>query len=648
MPVWCEPPIPKSERERLSPRGIIRLAVDYRQTLALMGVLLLGAGLRAGLIAAPDTGHDADQQLFVVWSRNLVQVGLGAFYSITSFCNYPPLMLLVLWALGECVSPIDGVLGNDFAMRMVLKTPACLADLLIAILLYRHCHRELSPKLGLAAAALYFLNPVPLYVSAYWGQVDSIHTLLLLAALMLIRRESWVLTGAFSALAVLQKFQSVSLLPLILFEVYRLSRWRGTARWAIGAAGAAALVCSPFFFAGVLETALRRGYVDVVGQYNDVSRNAFNFWYLVAVPSTADTSVPPVIAEIVARGRTEFRVDESWLTFFTWRHTSLVLYSLSVAIILALYSLRPGLLARYAAAGALGLAFFMIPTEMHERYALPVVAVAAPWAVSGAWRERIYVLVSVFLALNLAAVIPAVEFAGAIAVMMSIGFLSMLAWLAVGALAPAGSNKPTVPCAVAAQEASQESLSEPGGGDVRRSKLIAAFRWLTAIAAGVVLALAVWVATAWALAPQVAVEPNVLYVSSLKPVAVSQGWGKPRPDRSVSGAIMRLGEWFHLRGLGGHAPGAVEYRLPPGYDEFFAVVGVDHATGGRGSVVVVVEVDGQVRFESDVLYGSGSPVEVRVPISGASRLVLRAEPTRDGTHFDHVDWAQARLVRTRR
>ena len=82
------------------------------------------------------------------------------------------------------------------------------------------------------------------------------------------------------------------------------------------------------------------------------------------------------------------------------------LFALATACILAVYSRHRGAADRSLAAGLLVLAFFVFLTEMHERYAFPVVALLPIWAVGGAWRERGYALLSMAMLLNLTAAQP--------------------------------------------------------------------------------------------------------------------------------------------------------------------------------------------------------------------------------------------------
>jgi len=139
--------------------------------------------------------------------------------------------------------------------------------------------------------------------------------------------------------------------------------------------------------------------------------------------------------------------------------------------------------------------------------------------------------------------------------------------------------------------------------------------------------------------------PRVLYLSDLTPVAVRQGWGDLSPDRTVDGNPITLGGKNYVRGIGTHAPCALAYELPDGYERFVSTAGIDDETGGQGSAVVSVLLDGRRVYQSGVLRGGDSPVEISIPTGGARRIVLEASPTGDGRSHDHVCWGAARLHR---
>ncbi len=69
---------------------------------------------------------------------------------------------------------------------MLVKLPAVFADLAVGVLLYALVRRFAGMRWGLGAAALYLFNPATIYISASWGQVDSISGGLALLAIYLL------------------------------------------------------------------------------------------------------------------------------------------------------------------------------------------------------------------------------------------------------------------------------------------------------------------------------------------------------------------------------------------------------------------------------------------------------------------------------
>ncbi|HTA54744.1 MAG TPA: glycosyltransferase family 39 protein, partial [Candidatus Acidoferrales bacterium] len=75
-------------------------------------------------------------------------------------------------------------------LRDLVKLPAILADLGVGALVYAIVRRFAGTGYALGAAALYLLNPATIYISALWGQVDSISGgLALLEIYLLLRSE---------------------------------------------------------------------------------------------------------------------------------------------------------------------------------------------------------------------------------------------------------------------------------------------------------------------------------------------------------------------------------------------------------------------------------------------------------------------------
>jgi len=135
-----------------------------------------------------------------------------------------------------------------------------------------------------------------------------------------------------------------------------------------------------------------------------------------------------------------------------------------------------------------------------------------------------------------------------------------------------------------------------------------------------------------------------LFLSDLRPLSVSQGWGDLRADRTVDGYRIRLNGRSYGHGLGTHAPSRILYEIPEGYGWLETTVGIDDETDGRGSTTVSILLDGSSVYDSPKLRGGHPPAVTRIPLDGARQVQLEANPTSDGQQHDHVCWADIRLV----
>jgi hypothetical protein len=143
---------------------------------------------------------------------------------------------------------------------------------------------------------------------------------------------------------------------------------------------------------------------------------------------------------------------------------------------------------------------------------------------------------------------------------------------------------------------------------------------------------------------------RLVYLSDLEPAAAKETpffdlvWHYRR-DRSVDGNPLRLGTRAYPKGLGVHSRSELTYALEGAYRRFLAHVGIDEEVGGKGNVDVQVLVDGTVRFDRKGLRGSDEPVPVALDVAGAKTLTLRVDFGEGLDICDHVDWANARVIR---
>ncbi|OLV17045.1 NPCBM/NEW2 domain-containing protein [Deinococcus marmoris] len=152
-----------------------------------------------------------------------------------------------------------------------------------------------------------------------------------------------------------------------------------------------------------------------------------------------------------------------------------------------------------------------------------------------------------------------------------------------------------------------------------------------------------------ALSCKVALPGKDVWLSDLAYVSAQSGWGPVEFDRSNGeqglrdgGALTIAGRTFD-RGMGVHAPSALDYDLGRTCTAFSAQLGLDGEVGKRGSVVFEVYGDGQKLYDSGPLRGGDPARQAVVDLRGVQTLRLSATDGGDGLAYDHADWADARL-----
>ena len=152
---------------------------------------------------------------------------------------------------------------------------------------------------------------------------------------------------------------------------------------------------------------------------------------------------------------------------------------------------------------------------------------------------------------------------------------------------------------------------------------------------------------------------NLVYLSALVPKSVEQKtifafqrtW---QSDASIEGNPISLA--FGLasgnrmvkqfaKGLGMQSWSRIEFANEKDYTRFQATVGIDAETRGRGDCIAEVVSDG-ITLWSQRITAKEDPVEVDIDVSGMDAIALVVDPGEEFDLGDHVDWANARFVKT--
>ncbi len=249
--------------------------------------------------------------------------------------------------------------------RFLLRFPAVLSDLLIGVFAYAVARHRLGHRMAALVMASFVFNPAVIFDSAYYGQLDAVHSLLVVAAVVIIGDGfpgwGWLVMG----LAMLTKPQTYVVAPLLVLITARRFGWRGLVRGGLASVVGALLVAFPFLRYGTFGS-FARYMVSITQVHPVVGANADNFWWWMTWGRAAhifDTTPVPALATLGLS--------------ISYRTAGIVLVLGVLLFVWYTAWRRPHPPALYEWAALSALVFFVLSTEMHENYmylALPLLA----------------------------------------------------------------------------------------------------------------------------------------------------------------------------------------------------------------------------------------------------------------------------------
>ena len=326
--------------------------------------VLLGAAVGVGLLLRfallPTTGVHQDMDEFALWIHHTAVEPFGQLYRTD--ITFPPVMADVFWAVGR-LAPIfeTATDSSSEAARVALKLPATLADLGIALGVAFLLRRR--PGWAVLAAWAVALFPLFWYLSAWWGQFESIYVLFgLLAAILAIEGRMGP-SAVVLAVALMTKPQALPIaVPFLAFYLARLGP-RGVLRMALIGGATIVVLWLPFVGDG---GPLR--YVANLAAYQGddfavLSLRAWNPWWILQAAPTRGaflSDLSPLVGPLTPR-------------VIGFALAALI----SVPILVATYR-SPTQRTLLLAVATSVLAAFTVLTTMHERYIYAAVVFLLP------------------------------------------------------------------------------------------------------------------------------------------------------------------------------------------------------------------------------------------------------------------------------
>lgn len=363
-------------------------------------LILLALALTFRAIIAyllPGSGFANDIGAFQFWASNLADQGLNGFYERDFLHDYTPGYLYVLWAVGM-VGKLFGGVGD------LIKVPPIVADVVLACLVWSMA-RELGAgrRAARLGAVIVAVNPITWLDSAIWGQVDAVGLIFLLLGLRELWRDRPERAAVLTVIGAITKPQLGILVPIVAAVVIRRAlrpaggfgeeapptRRRTTTDWELRTRGVVRVVTTalagfttavvmslPF---GLSLPGLVEQIFKTAGGYPYLSVNAWNPWALATFQGNGIAQNRAWVCDMVVTDGSAFTRCPEALTFggvpaIAVGTTLTIVAFVAVSLFVARRPDRRTILVGLA---ALALAFFVVPTRVHERYLFPLVAIGA-------------------------------------------------------------------------------------------------------------------------------------------------------------------------------------------------------------------------------------------------------------------------------
>jgi Gpi18-like mannosyltransferase len=296
-----------------------------------------------------------------------------------------------IWGALSLIQPAFATVadGSDPGIRILMKLPATLADYGIAALI-AYALRD-RPRWAAVGVTAVMLHPVVFYVSAWWGQYESIFMLFGLGAAVAAVSGRNGLAAALVAASLMTKPQAIPFILPFAAWFWAVGGIREVARAALIGAAVIVLLWIPFIPAGGPAD-----YVTSVREYSSgvfaiLSLRAWNPWWLL---------------QEAAAGGDFIRDDVAFFGPMALRQVGyLVTAVLSVMIAIAIVR-DPSPRRLFLGLAASSLVFFTFMTQMHERYAYAAFVLLIPLLDTRAVRW-IWLVFGTVLMVNLFSAVPA-------------------------------------------------------------------------------------------------------------------------------------------------------------------------------------------------------------------------------------------------
>ncbi len=631
--------------ESAAPSAFEKLAAQFRThpSRFILPILILGFLLR--VVFLPNPGFEADISFWKSWG--LATYDHGAVWGIENTNNnYPTPFTYVLgmmtWVYSLFADPHNFQeywSNTNLLFLTISKMPAVIADFIIFwlfIFIGKHAKKlgfpELPFSIYVLAGVAFFLSPITIMDSAWWGQVDSLGVLVFLFAFYLALTRKPYLAGFIYMASMMTKLQNMIYGPLFFILLWQMTGYKGLLKGMFGAATAFIGLNWEFMMARKMNLVFESLTVNY-DYFPFMSLNAYNLWWLVAKADGMHTLDKfSVVGIINAKTVGLFIFSSLYLlsVLIMIKETIRMMWKNSITTLTEqntqdiLYNFFSGMI-------IVACAFFLFQTQSHDRYAFPLVVLLPFWllfflkrSLTKTERTTLY---STKLFKN------------------SVLYFSIFTLFYFYNL----------------HNAMVDNYPLNGFPFVRDLNIPAA----TIITS--VVQLILFFAFLWALARHISpywyavplgtvillltisnlplITRTPVSINRFFPIINQQGYGKMQKNMPVN-AHQGFNYWsplsvqyaFYRNGYGTHAKSYQLFNIAGKFAKFSTDYGIDTDAGGAASATFEIYGDDKPLYISEKIGRYEYPRHVEVDVTGVKMLGLVTNDAGDGINDDHTDW----------
>lgn len=295
---------------------------------------------------------------------------------------------------------------NIQLQTIFLRLPSILSDLIIGYIIFLTILSfKKNDKQALLGASLFLFNPVVIYNSAFWGQMDSINNLFIILSVYFLMKHKpfFVIPLIFASLYI--KLSLFPLLPILLFVtlVTLKEQFNKILLSLVGSMAFILLLTVPISqtpHLWIYEFIKSSG----LGEMQNITSFAFNFWWVIFKPNIIIGSPTSLFnfSEVKLLGSP---ADSSKFFFLSLFQIGIIMYSAAILpLFYQIYKnrnclIKPEMIMIIFLVSTL-LIFLFLP-RMHERYIFPAFVLFAIYY--GLTKKYLiaYVCISIVSFLNL-------------------------------------------------------------------------------------------------------------------------------------------------------------------------------------------------------------------------------------------------------